>query len=667
MLRIAVVLSLGIILASRTAVHPAMYLFILLICLMMVWFISAKLSLKARQIFGASILVSIGLVGSALYTAQLPANQPGHFSHFVNSNNYYKVQLLSVNNRQAVLSFHRANEHPCFGKILAYMPPGYMLGEDDLFDYFIAKIHIRQLQPMRNPTGFNRLSYYHTREIYHEGNIISWHRLTADPGLSMRLQLRDLREKAKAILHRALLDENEYAVAAALLLGDKSDLLSDLKSAFSDTGSMHVLAVSGMHLGVLYMALVFIFSRLGRKWKFFKLLVILMALWFFAFLVGGSSSVMRAALMFSMLLIGEALSRRSSTINSISAAAVLLLLTDPNSLFDVGFQLSFAAVFGIVLLQRPIERLWIIKNTFALKIWQLITVSIAAQLFTLPFALYYFHIFPMYFWLSGIIVVPLAVLILIVGLPFLIFHTLPVLGWILSKILYALLWCLNSTVMTIRNLPGVRLEGFWPDMVQLILLSLIIFCITVLLVRRQIRMLLWIGCFLLAMQVYGLVKSFHQCNAGLLICYFFSGKSGGDVILRNRAFPMGALAASGDTTLYGYRDFRASHNVTTVDYGTDKIPILFRPPYFAIGDFYFARPQIPLPFIIPYLDLIWISDESTAEAWTTKASSSKTEVVLDGGMTFQQAFQAENKFKKLGYKVHNVWEDGAYIRKFKVK
>ena len=137
--------------------------------------------------------------------------------------------------------------------------------------------------------------------------------------------------------------------------------------------------------------------------------------------------------------------------------------------------------------------------------------------------------------------------------------------------------------------------------------------------------------------------------------------------MRNRAFPMGALAASGDTTLYGYRDFRASHNVTTVDYGTDKIPILFRPPYFAIGDFYFARPQIPLPFIIPYLDLIWISDESTAEAWTTKASSSKTEVVLDGGMTFQQAFQAENKFKKLGYKVHNVWEDGAYIRKFKVK
>lgn len=216
------------------------------------------------------------------------------------------------------------------------------------------------------------------------------------------------------------IDESELGLLVALSIGDKSLLEPEVKHAFSSAGAIHVLAVSGLHVGVLFMVLNFIFGFFGsrRLIKGFRITVVLGGIWAYAMLTGFPPSVLRACTMFSFVAFGQVLRRESSIFNTLSLSAFILLLTNPLLIFDVGFQLSYAAVFGICFFQPPLARKFSSSNKVLDYLVQLMSVTVAAQLTTFPFVLYYFNQFPIYFWLVNIFLIPLIFLDLIATIGF---------------------------------------------------------------------------------------------------------------------------------------------------------------------------------------------------------------------------------------------------------
>jgi competence protein ComEC len=206
-------------------------------------------------------------------------------------------------------------------------------------------------------------------------------------------------------------------VAEALLLGIKDDLDDSVSDAYSTSGTLHVLAVSGLHVALIFAILGKILHGLYsvRFGSITALSIQIGATWFYAVLSGFSPSIIRAAVMLSLISIGKNMKRRPSSGNMLLASAFFILIADPDSLFDLGFQLSYLAVTGIIYLAEPIENLILVKYRLLSLLWESASVTIAAQLFTTPLILYHFGRFPIYFLLANLTIVPWSSLILYAG------------------------------------------------------------------------------------------------------------------------------------------------------------------------------------------------------------------------------------------------------------
>lgn len=291
------------------------------------------------------------------------------------------------------------------------------------------------------------------------------------------------RTQAGNYFDESLKDSSIAAVAKALILGETNELSPQLKASYIGTGTIHILCVAGLHVGIIYLGAVFIFSFLLRlKYgKFLFAAIILSILWTYAAIAAFTPSVCRAAAMFSIVLIGRTIRRDMNVFNSLAAAALILLLFDPFMLTRAGFQFSFIAVAGIVWLQPKIFNLWAVENRFLRFFWRLAAVSLAAQLAVLPLGLYYFNQFPTYFIISNLAVVPLAPFIMATGCVFLLFRFigLKLLYFASGKILYALIYLVNWLVTHIKSLPYSLYEGYYLSIFECVLLYAIIlfFCL----------------------------------------------------------------------------------------------------------------------------------------------------------------------------------------------
>ena len=279
-----------------------------------------------------------------------------------------------------------------------------------------------------------------------------------------------------SILRKHKVSGEEYTVIAALTLGYRKEINPEIRDYFASSGAMHVLSVSGLHVGIIYLILAFLLSSIKRK-KYGTLiytLLIASLIWIYAILSGLSASVQRSAVMFTFVLIGQNLNRPANIFSSLTASAFLLMLFNPLVIADIGFQLSYLALFGIVLFQPIFYNLVEIKNRWLDKLWSLLTVSLAAQLTTFPLGLLYFSQFPNYFWLSNFIVIPVSTLIL--GATFLLFFISPIpvisdwVGIVVQQSTHFMLVSLKW----IDSLPFAVAEGISINGAQSILLLLII-------------------------------------------------------------------------------------------------------------------------------------------------------------------------------------------------
>jgi competence protein ComEC len=279
------------------------------------------------------------------------------------------------------------------------------------------------------------------------------------------------REKLLARFSNNGIDGDAYAVVAAMSLGDKSALTRDLKDTYSVSGASHVLALSGLHLGIIYILFSLFLPR--RRWPALSQLVIILFIWAFVFLVGMSVSVVRSAVMltvYGLLSIGN---RDKMSINALAFTAIVMLIWNPSWLFDVGFQMSFMAVLAILLFVPLFEDVfsaeYLMEHRWIKRIWGLVTVSCSAQLGVAPLIAFYFGRFSTYFLLTNFIVIPAAMVILWLSIVVLVFPSL-------AYILLYIVELLNIALSRISAIPGASIDGLHPSVIQVVLVYILIFC-----------------------------------------------------------------------------------------------------------------------------------------------------------------------------------------------
>jgi len=290
------------------------------------------------------------------------------------------------------------------------------------------------------------------------------------------------------------------ALMSSLLLGYKADLAEEDLQAFSITGTIHVLAVSGMHVGLIYMALLFLFTgslRPGRL-KFWQGVSVLLFLWAYALLTGLSASVVRATLMFSILEAGRTfLGARGNTYNSLFAAAYIQLLISPYDILDVGFQLSYLAVLGILFFYPLLSEKYEPVNRFLKGAWQLALVSISATLGTLPVTLFVFKSFPLLFIPANILIVPISTVVIFMGIGVVLLGWVPYLGAFLAWLTALALDVLMVPARFMAKIPGASFTGFGFDAWDMVMVFLVVMVLGyVLYMGFNARNFLWIACVL---------------------------------------------------------------------------------------------------------------------------------------------------------------------------
>ena len=290
-----------------------------------------------------------------------------------------------------------------------------------------------------------------------------------------------LAQRAKLLdrLSESGVDGSVYAVVAAMTLGDKSQLTKELRDTYAVSGASHILALSGLHLGIIYTLLSLLLSR--RRWQVISQVVIIVCIWLFVFLVGMSASVVRSAVMITVYALLSLGHRDKMSVNTLAFAAIVMLLFNPKSLFDVGFQLSFMAVLAILLFYPLFESVWSQQFLFGHRLfrwlWTTLAVSCAAQIGVAPLIAYYYGRFSCYFLLTNLVVVPAATLILYLSLLVLL---IPSLAYLLIYIVDAL----NQLLLWITMLPGASIEGLHPTLLQVWMTYVIIGAVYGLLIRR---------------------------------------------------------------------------------------------------------------------------------------------------------------------------------------
>jgi competence protein ComEC len=312
-----------------------------------------------------------------------------------------------------------------------------------------------------------------------------------DKEQSIVYRLLHIRKLLLNKLENNVFEKREKAVLSSLLLGFTGNLDPELKNAYATAGVMHILSVSGLHVGIVYLFLmaVLFFLKRNRKLDLLRYVLVIIGIWFYALISGFSTPVIRSATMFTFIAVGQFVNRQGNPLNNLCISAILILLVTPFQLCDVGFQLSYTAMAGIFLFYEPIRNSISINNWLLEKIWELIAVSFAAQLATLPITLYYFHTFPIYFLLANLIIVPLSTIILYMGIFLLLFSFWNLIAtWIAFLLKYILLG-LNWFVLSIDKWPYASLSDIYMDNVNLVFLYFIIFSIVYILVNKDLRLI----------------------------------------------------------------------------------------------------------------------------------------------------------------------------------
>lgn len=493
MVRILLPFMAGIItcIVNSATIEIPLYIWISLLLLSVVSGLihSDRFRFVNRWLFGVIVSLFLFVTGYNSVILHKEILKPDHFAHTQSKGVFIATVIEPLQEKDHsfktilnVIGIKKGNSiTKAEGRILTYFAKDSIKNPPAEGSLITFSADIQPISPPQNPGAFDYRKYMATNNVYHQVYLknISWKLLEKAQGFSFYRTAHSFSKKFVDILGKNGLKGQEFAVASALILGQNDMLDNETRQAYSGSGVTHILSVSGLHVGVIFIIINFLLGFMKKEgWQlYFKTFLILLTIWAYALLTGMSPPVLRSAAMFTFISFGIASKRNVHIINSLAVSALFLLLIDPLMISNVGFQLSYLAIVGIVFINKPIADLLNPKSKIAKEIWGLIAVSLAAQIATAPLTMLYFHQFPAYFIPANLIAIPLSFLAIYAGVAVLVTSAIPVISNFLGLLTNYLLFALNYSVGFIEKLPYSVLKITSVTQKEMILLYLLLISI----------------------------------------------------------------------------------------------------------------------------------------------------------------------------------------------
>ncbi len=503
---------------------------------------------KSRWFTGILLNTILILAGIAVTQANDLSQNKNHFRYQTNDTHTFAIACIeeapkiSTKTYKVILSIkkiivNQEIKHDVTGKIMAYFSKEIPIDSLRPGRILIINFKPKEINPPSNPGEFNYKRYLSFHGIYHQQFFRNQD--VSFPPIDGTKRIKNaawkLREEVLEILKKIKSPLEDFGVLAALVTGHEEDLTSDTLRAYSTTGALHVLSVSGMHVGIIFLMLDLILKHLEKikHGKSIRLILSLCALWFYAFFTGLSPSVLRACTMFSFLQTGKYFQKSPNSLNTLLSSGFVLLLINPYLATEVGFQLSFCAVGGIIIFYQRIYKIyqpstWIMKQA-----WSITAVSLAAQLSTFPMGLLYFHQFPNYFLLSNLIIIPLTTIILYAGMLYIMVSPIAfvnsLVGWITNYLLYFL----RKMVGVFETLPYAQLNGVDFSITETFTTYGLIVFISLFLIHKKLNHLMGALFLLVVLSSLSIYDSIQQKN-NIMISIYSSEKNNAIGFLKNK-------------------------------------------------------------------------------------------------------------------------------------
>ncbi|MDR3187861.1 MAG: ComEC family competence protein [Prevotellaceae bacterium] len=493
---------------------------------------------------------------------------------------------------------------------------------------------------------------------------------------------KNLRKRLLAYFVQQGVTGEQLAVLQALTLGDKSLLDSDLRQSYAAAGAMHILAVSGLHVGIISMILSFILQFMDKR-KYGRLArgaIVLLCIWSYALVAGLSPSVQRASIMFTVLTVGGMFSRTTNSYNTLTFSAFLICVFDPLSLFDAGFQLSYAAVLTILFFQPYIYRLLHFKRWLPNAIWSLTAVSLAANIGTFPISIYLFHQFPTYFLLTNLLAnIPTMAIMggFLLTLPFTFIPALSPVGWLLATLTGYCIALLNYLIRFVESLPYALLEAFWLTPLQTWAIVFSILFLSLYMWVKKARLLLLSLSLLAVCLSLRVAYKYGQERQKVMAVYSIRSVSLISFVSERRGF---ALCDSADVentfdfnvkshaASLGFSDLSALDRISLQRAAREELEewgVCRGFVSFAGKTVKILRDEPPCTVQPPVdVDYLILTSSCKLRPRQIAAMYRPQQVVIDASMPAYLARRQASAFAELNIPCHNVNERGAFVRNF---
>ncbi|HRF99941.1 MAG TPA: ComEC/Rec2 family competence protein [Bacteroidia bacterium] len=375
-------------------------------------------------------------------------NNPSHYSNFLNHQHQQfeaiidEIPIVSEQTIKLYVTVNAIDDHTKWhyatGKTIVYVRQDSSI-KLNVGDKLLIRSRFSYLTEPKNPNEFNYKEFLESKNIYH--TVFAQSKNTSVINERARFHYSKIgvyiKSRLVSILRYSGLSQEAFSICSALLVGYDDEIDSDIIQSFSHSGTLHILSVSGMHTGVLYAVLIFLFSLFDKydNYKKTKFAFVMLFLWLFVLVTGFSPSILRAAIMLSLVLFGKTFYKQGNSYNTLLLSAFIILLFNPYLIKDVGFLLSYSAVFGIMYLYPKLQRLYVFDNRILQTSWSGVLMSVSATFFTLPISLYFFHQFPLWFVFSNMIIIPISLLIMGASALILVFFKIAIVSNILVYII----------------------------------------------------------------------------------------------------------------------------------------------------------------------------------------------------------------------------------------
>ncbi|MEX1203487.1 MAG: ComEC/Rec2 family competence protein [Ferruginibacter sp.] len=643
------------------------------------YFFSISSLYHLRKLQGLLLGLVLACFGMLLCWQKDLRHSSNWYGHFVEDSTIFIIRInepLVVKKKsykaeaKVMWVLNGEKQHKVAGNILLYFskdssPPVLKYG-----DLILIKRPLQAISNSGNPGAFDYKRYAAFQLLYHQLFLKNEHwvplkQSSIDPFPHFLFEARaSVLNNLKKYLSN---EDKELGIAEALLIGYKEDLDKDLVQAYTNTGVVHIIAISGLHLGLIFVVLSWLFNRTPglKKSRHIKAVLLLGSLWLFALLTGGSASVLRSAVMFTVIVLGKYYFKQSSIYNSLAASAFILLCYNPYFLWDVGFQLSYLAVLGIVLLQKHIYRAYYFRYGIVRKIWEMMSVTLAAQMGAFPICIYYFHQFPNLFLFTNMLAVPLSTIILFGEILLLILSWIPLLANGLGMLLGWLIRSMNNAILYFDELSFSVWEPIYASVFSTWVLYALLVAICSYLIQKKRKVLIASIALLLLFAGLQTKKYIELQSQQTMIVYHVTGKQAVDFIVQDRYLFVGDSSIRADTLLQQYHlkpsrtSMLASKEVNSLErLSSDGTSWQFYDKKIWMLNESLSQKDIKEP---EKLDVLLLSKNARVLIADLLQRAQPTIVVFDASNSLWKIDQWKKECEALNLRFHSVNEQGAFI------